>query len=290
MNMPLPFADQAVATQPVALGVETRLAALPMYDLPELNEANDELWAAIGLRLRAEGVAGVPRRLSRGLPLHALWTDPDLLLAQACAYPLMTGLTDLVKVVATPRYRAFGCQGPFHRSAVVVRATDRARALADLAGRRLALNDATSGTGMNLLRALVAPLAHGRPFFSRVRVTGSHLASAEAVASDTADLASVDCVSLAHLQRLRPCLAARLSVLTWSAESPGLPLITSRDTDEATLAALRRALADVARDPRLTAVRHELLLEGFSDLPKTHYVSALYWKRFAADLNYPDLR
>ena len=103
-------------------------------------------------------------------------------------------------------------------------------------------------------------------------------------------MASLDCVTWAHLQRLRPGLTAQLRVLTWSALSPGLPLITARDTDGATLSAIGRALSDVSRDPQLTAARRELLLEGFSDLPEERYVSALHWERFAADLNYPDLR
>ena len=51
MNAPLPFADLTLAPRPEAR-FEARLAALPMYDLPELTEANDELWAAIGRRLR----------------------------------------------------------------------------------------------------------------------------------------------------------------------------------------------------------------------------------------------
>jgi ABC-type phosphate/phosphonate transport system substrate-binding protein len=285
MNAPLPFVDRAVTPR-----ARERLAALPMYDLPDLAEANDELWSAISRYLRDDGVQSVPAALSRGLPLLALWTDPDLLLSQACGYPLMTALSGRVRVVSTPRYRAPGCKGPFHRSAVVVRATDRAEALADLAGRRLALNDETSGTGMNLLRALIAPLARRRPFFGQVEITGSHLASAEAVAGGSADLAALDCVTWAHLQRLRPGLAAQLRLLTWSAGSPGLPLITARNTDRATLAAIGRALGEVSRDPALAAARRELLLEGFSNLPPARYLSVLHWERFAADLGYPELR
>jgi hypothetical protein len=285
MNALLPLADRGL---PLRAG--ERLAALPMYDLPELAWANDELWTAIGQHLRDDGVQGVPAHLSRGLPLHALWTDPSLLLSQACGYPLMTVLSGQVRVVSTPRYRAQGCKGPFHRSAVVVRLTARAEALADLAGRRLALNDETSGTGMNLLRALIAPLARGRRFFSQVEITGSHLASAEAVAGGVADVAALDCVTWAHLQRLRPALAAQLRVLTWSASSPGLPLISARDTTAATLAAIGRALGEVSRDPALTGARRELLLEGFSKLPPARYLSTLHWERFAADLHYPELR
>jgi len=285
MNAQLPFADRLTAAR-----TATRIAALPMYDLPELEEANDQIWTALGRRLRDDGVADVPKRLTRGAPLTALWTDPDLLLTQACGYPLMTALAGQVRFVSTPRYGAPGCRGPFHRSAVVVRVLERGQGLAELAGARLALNDQASGTGMNLLRALIAPLAGGRPFFSDVEITGSHLASAEAVAGGNADLAALDSVTWAHLRRLRPTLAAQLRVLAWSAESPGLPLITARNTDEATLAAISRALAEVMRDPRLAGARRELLLDGLSDLPEARYLSALHWKRFAADLDYPELR
>ena len=38
----------------------TAVASLPMYDLPELQAANDELWRAIAERLRAVGFKGVP--------------------------------------------------------------------------------------------------------------------------------------------------------------------------------------------------------------------------------------
>ncbi len=45
-----------------------RIAALPMYDLPELEAANDALWAAIAERLVAQGLEDTPDRLTRGGP------------------------------------------------------------------------------------------------------------------------------------------------------------------------------------------------------------------------------
>ncbi|MGC1302597.1 MAG: hypothetical protein WA840_09505, partial [Caulobacteraceae bacterium] len=60
------------------------LAALPMYDLPEVQAANDALWAALRDRLDDAGVEHVPRALTRGADLDALWTRPNLLLAQTC--------------------------------------------------------------------------------------------------------------------------------------------------------------------------------------------------------------
>lgn len=266
------------------------LAALPMYDLPELQAANDALWRAIAARLAAIGVDDVPKRLTRAPDLEAVWTSPALLLAQTCGYPLIKMLGRRVQLVATPRYRAPGCEGPFRRSAVVVRAHEAASRLADLRGARVAVNDMMSDSGMNLLRAAIAPLAGGEGFFSETVVTGAHLASAEAVAFGKADVAAMDAVTWAHLGRWRPELAFRLRVLAWTERTPGLPLITAATTDAATLQALRHALAEVAGDPQLAEVRETLRLDGFSLLPRHHYQLTAHLEERAEALGYPILR
>lgn len=278
---------QASGARPLARG--QRRAALSMYDLPELRQANDALWAAIVERLRARNLFEAPDQLTRDVPPDALWADPDLFLAQACGFPLATRLEGQVRVVATPRYRARGCDGADYRSAVVVRADSPASSLDDLRGSRCAVNDLASNSGMNLLRAEIAPLAGGRPFFKSVILTGAHAASAEAVAAGEADIAAIDCVTWAHLQRLRPALAGGLRALTWTVRNPGLPLITSLGTSPAHLTALRGALDDVARDPGLREVRQALLLEGFSLVPAEHYRAALRLQDIAIGLGYPHL-
>jgi len=260
-----------------------------MYDLPELQAANDALWAAIVDRLRARNLFDVPDQLTRDVAPEALWTDPDLILAQTCGLPLATRLEGRVRVVATPRYRARGCDGADYRSAVVVRADSVANSLHDLRGGRCAVNDLTSNSGMNLLRAEIAPLAGGKTFFKSVLVTGSHLASVEAITQDEADIAAIDCVTWAHLQRWRSGLTDRLRVLTWTVRSPGLPLITSLGTSPSQVAALRAALDDVAGDPELREVRETLLLEGFSVTPAEHYRAALHLQDIAVGLGYPQL-
>lgn len=266
------------------------IASLAMYDWPELQTANDALWSVIVERLAARGLADIPQRLVRDADLERVWTSPSLLLAQTCGYPLLTRLKGHVQLVATPRYRAPGCEGPFRRSAIVVQAQAPGERLADLRGARCALNDRTSDSGMNLFRSAVAPLANGARFFSQVIVTGSHLASAEAVALGAADVAALDAVSLAHLRRLRPQLAQRLRVLQWTTRTPGLPLITAANTPPAMLAALRDALMDVARDPRLTQARGALLLEGFTALPLRYYRLTEHLEEQAAALGYPQLQ
>ena len=280
-------APRSAAARPASRG--QRKAALSMYDLPELQDANDALWAAIVERLRARNVFDAPEQLTRDIPAEVLWTDPDLVLAQACGFPLATRLEGRVRVVATPRYRARGCDGADYRSAVVVRADSLASSLDELRASRCAVNDLASNSGMNLLRAEIAPLAKGRAFFKSVVITGSHLASAEAVAQNDADVAALDCVTWAHLQRWRPSLTAGLRVLTWTVRSPGLPLITSLGTSPSQLVALRAALDDVASDPDLREVRRTLLLEGFSLVPAEHYRAALRLQEIASGLGYPHL-
>jgi ABC-type phosphate/phosphonate transport system substrate-binding protein len=260
-----------------------------MYDLPELEAANDALWAAIAKRLIALGVDGAPDRLTRDGQIESVWTDPNLLLAQTCGYPLATSLGERVRVVATPRYCAEGCDGAAYRSAVVVRASDPVQDLADLRGRRAALNDLASNSGMNLLRAAIAPLAYGAPFFGAVAITGAHAASVEAVVAGEVDVAAIDCITWAHLLRLRPSVTQGLRVLSWTRATPGLPLITSATTDAALLAALRQALTEVAADPALAVVRTELLLDGFEILPAGAYDDILALERDAIAQNYPTL-
>jgi ABC-type phosphate/phosphonate transport system substrate-binding protein len=259
------------------------LASLPMYDFDELRWATDALWAAIAGRLGDDA----PVFLSRDTKLEQIWTDPELLLGQTCGYPLVTTLRGRVALLATPHYRAAGCAGAFYRSAVVVRAEDGAAALADLRGRRCAVNDMASNSGMNLLRAAIAPFAAGAArFFSEVVMTGGHVGSVRAVAEGRADVAAVDCVTWAHIGHLRPAETGGLRVLAWTETSPGLPLITSRRSDAATRAALLRALDEVAREPALAPVRDALRLEGFEPLALRDYDSVLELERRAQTAGY----
>lgn len=267
----------------------TRKAALAMYDPPELRAANDALWAAIAGRLRDRGVADAPHRLSRDEPYDATWRDPDLLLAQTCGYPLATALLGQVQVVATPRYAAPGCEGADYRSAVVVREGAAVEALSDLHGERCAINDLQSNSGMNLLRAAIAPLAGGAPFFRSVAVTGSHAESVRAVANGEADVAAIDCVTWALLQRHRRDLTDGLRVLAWTGANPGLPLITGAATSPRELGALRRALEEVAEDPALRPVLDALLIDGFSVLAADSYRAPAQLAVFAAGLGYAQL-
>jgi ABC-type phosphate/phosphonate transport system substrate-binding protein len=270
-------------------GSQGRIAALPMYDFPELADAHDALWGVLARRLTEAGIDGVPSVLTRTEPTRELWRHPRLLLGQGCEYPLAKSFTGVIRVVATPRYAVRGCEGARYRSAIVVRIDDPATSLMDLRGRRCAVNEWDSNSGMNLFRAAIAPLARGAPFFGSVISSGAHRRSAEMVARTQADVAALDCVSFAHFQRLCPETTSRLRVLAWTAASPSLPLITARATDDATLGSLRTCLQAVAVDPSLETVRAQLFLDGFDLEPKQEFETALELEKLAERLGYPHL-
>jgi ABC-type phosphate/phosphonate transport system substrate-binding protein len=266
-----------------------RIAILPMYDFEELHAAHDELWAAIAARLRTRISCFVPDTLTRGTALLPAWRDPRLLLGQTCGYPLVTELHQTVRLVLTPIYTAPGCDGAWHRSAVIVRADDHVADLEGLRGRRCALNGWDSNTGMNLLRAMVAPIARSDRFLQEIVVSGSHHQSLCLVAAGEADVASIDCVTLAHLTRIDPALTARIRILDWTAPSPGLPMITSATNDDATLEALRAAVIEVFHDPALADVRGALLLAGYEILARETYGEISRLEAQATENGYPRL-
>lgn len=268
------------------------IASLPMYDLPAVRPATDAWWAGLVRAMTAVGIAGVPQRLERRLGAAEVWCRPDLLISQTCGYPLTHALRGRVRLVATPVYDVEGCDGPNYRSTFLVRDGDPAEALTDLRGRRVAVNARDSQSGYNCLRHALAPLAAsagGGPLFAEVVMTGGHGASLAVLRSGRADLAAVDCVTLALTARGEPAAVAGLRVLAWSAPAPALPYVTRGDAGEEELAALREALLQAAADPDLAAARGALLLSGFEVLPLAAYHAIGEMERSAIVLGYPEI-
>jgi ABC-type phosphate/phosphonate transport system substrate-binding protein len=265
------------------------IAALPMYDLPQLRASHDKLWSSLSKYLTDAGLKEAPTDLTRNIHPAGTWTHPNLVLGQGCEYPLAKFFADRVRLVATPRYAAPGCQGASYRSAIVVREDDPAETLADLRGRRCVINERSSNSGMNMLRASIAPLANGQRFFESVVLGGSHRGSVKMVSAGDADVAAVDCVSFAHFQRLYPSTAALLRILAWTPSAPSLPFITARTTSDEVLGKLRSSLAAVMADRELDDARERLLLDGFDLEPVEGYSEVLRLERVAAQLGYPQL-
>jgi len=266
-----------------------RIAVLPMYDFADLRSAHDTLWSAIAEALTESGVPDVPPALTREVAHRDAWSDPGLLFGQACEYPIAKSFGDQLTLVATPRYSAEGCEDAYYRSAVIVRAQDAAETLAGFRDRRCVVNELDSNSGMNLLRAAIAPLAGGARFFQSVHLSGSHRQSVEMVAGYEADIAAIDCVTLAHLRRLYPSLVEKVRILCWTPKSPSLPFVTAAGTDPETLDALRSALDAVMTDASLQKVRERLYLDGVDLQPDIRLSRLRQLERSAAAWAYPAL-
>jgi ABC-type phosphate/phosphonate transport system substrate-binding protein len=265
------------------------VVSLPMYDLPEVRPALDAWWAGLAHHLAREGVSDVPAALPHGAPPDASWSRPDLLLSQCCGYDLRNGYTGALRVLATPCYGAPGCVGPAYASIVVVAADAPARSLDDLRGGVCAINGWTSHSGMNALRALIAPRSRGGRFFARIAVSGSHRASLAMVARGEADVAAIDCVVHALLARHRPGALTGTRPLGRTPKAPAPPFVTSASAGDATVERLRAALFRAFDDASLEAARANLLLAGIEVLPRAAYARIRAFERLAARRGYPVL-
>ncbi len=264
------------------------LAALPMYDWPQIRAETDRLWSALSAEMRARGLSA-PERLERARDPGDIWRDRDLLFAQTCGYPYCMTLRGLVRLVAVPCYEVEGCSGAAYRSAIVVRRDDPASQPVDLRGRRAAYNAPYSQSGYSALRAAFAPLAREGRVFGETVETGSHLGSMEAVAASTADCAAIDAVAWALGRRHRPDIAGRLRVLAWTAPTPGLPYITAGRRSDEEVVAMREALRAAIADPSLADTRAALFLAGVEVVGDSAYDTIVDMERMASEAGYPAL-
>ncbi|CAG9209919.1 ABC-type phosphate/phosphonate transport system, periplasmic component [Paraburkholderia tropica] len=256
------------------------IAALPMYNV---TPQHGTLWRALlrdtlGEFARRAGVRERMTLLDEALgDLFALWRSPDLLMSQTCGFPYrLLGLDKQVHLLATPRFNAPGCEGAFYRSVLVVSAqayANGATTLAACGGLRAACNSADSHSGMNALRhsvaTTVAQSARGARFFASVSFVGSHLNALRALAANEADVAAIDCVTLAYVRDALPDMLESVREIGMTAAAPGLPLIASRTVPDAHAAMLRDALDHACTLDPLRA--KTLRLQGFSRLAPADY-------------------
>lgn len=132
----------------------TWIAALPMYDWPEVRDKTDALWASLRRRFLDHGV-DAPEHLVRrngdmppvpggirgadgeaiaadpatldpnAFDLAVLWRHPDLLISDTCWGPMEFGLKDHVQVIGQSDYHGIeGGTGEFYSSAIIARKGD----------------------------------------------------------------------------------------------------------------------------------------------------------------------
>ncbi|AIN17782.1 ABC transporter, phosphonate, periplasmic substrate-binding family protein [Yersinia rochesterensis] len=246
------------------------MISLPMYGVRPEQDVRP-FWQLLSQQLRRHGVSGVSEQLLWPLDLLQHWRDPTLLLSQTCGFPLVTQLQQQVRLVGVFSYQSPYCSGEYYRSLVVVRDDEQGEQLSDFRHRTVVYNSTNSQSGYNALRVLIAPLAVNGRFFSRRVASGSHYRSIEMIQQRQADIAAIDCVSFALLQRDNPAAVAGLKIIAKTDVAPGLPLITSVTTSEKELIQIRQAIRATVNSPAATSAKAILLINGFSVLPWSAY-------------------
>lgn len=241
------------------------IAALPMYDRPDLTGATDRYWALIRDGLRARGM-DAPAALRRGdAELMPQWLAPDLVLSQTCGFPYRARLHGKVRLVGTPDFGVEGCPPGYYRSVLIARAGDTRGALAAFDGVAMAYNDGLSQSGW------AAPQNHAAALglrFPAGNMTGSHAASLVAVAEGRADLAALDAVTFRLLSRSHPA-AALVKVVAMTDPTPGLPYICAEAVDaDMVFDAIAAAIAALE-----DADRAALGLRGLCPIPAETYLA-----------------
>lgn len=265
------------------------LASLPWYDLEEIRPATDALWDELKRQFRIAGLSNVPERLNRDVAYERQWTSPDFLFGQACGYDVRLAYVDHLQAVATPCYDVPGCVGHNYSSFVIVREESKFESVEDLRGTRCVINSPTSHSGMNVLRALVAPLHCDGRFFADVSISGSHESSLRMVGLGQVDVAAIDCVTHALIARYRPAELAGTRVIHHTEHVPSPPFITARNTSPEKLAAMRDAVLSALDQPTFAQTKEMLMLSTVEVLPDDAYISIETLETLALNHDYHEI-
>lgn len=218
----------------------------------------------------------------------AVYRDPRLLLGQTCGYPYRKQWAATHQPVCVAAFAVDGCAQTQYSSCFITPADGGVADLASARGKRAAVNHPDSHSGMNALRHAIAGLAGGRPFFSEVLISHSHLASIDLVARGRVELAAIDAVTCALHREHAPDLHRRIRIIGRSAPAAALPFIAPA----ATAARMRAGLVN-ALNASLRALGEQRgalrSLSGFRAVSAADYAAIGEMERWAVDQGYPNL-
>ncbi len=236
-----------------------------MYPFEVLRPHYRRLWNAV-----LDRVPGLPATLTWPDDVHATWTDDEVVVKQACGWPLVTQLADIVRVVGAFEHDVDGAEDHRYRTAIVATS---AGGPADFSASTAAYNSTDSLSGWVSLLAW-----SGRPGESLRACsieTGSHRASLESLRAGRAQFASIDAVTLEHVRRHEPELLDGLQVVGMGPLVPTLPVVVPAGVGDDLVHELRETFGSVVTDDALTTTCEALLITGFASLDLDDYQRAL---------------
>ena len=119
--------------------------------------------------------------------------------------------------------------------------------------------------------------------------SGPKLTVAFAVRTGLADLASIDCVTYAGLERYSPEAVAGLNVVGYTESYPGLPLITSGKTSAKDRETMQRVFTGLFSNADASKILNDLGIVGFETPPANIYQRCTDMRDAAIAQDYPTL-
>ncbi len=231
-----------------------------MYDRVEVMRANDQFWTAV-----CHALGYGPAELTRDMDVWDIWQSPELLFAQTCGYPYRARLHSHVTLIGTPDYGVPDCAPGYYNSVFIARANDPRRNLGDFHAATFAYNEPMSQSGW------AAPMSHmaalGIAFAYHVP-SGGHVKSAQMVAFGDADIAAIDAVTWAMIEKY-DAFAKDLRLIARTTPTPGLPFIAAAGADRSKLfSALNAAIAALPSQTRDT-----LQIKAVVNIPVAQYLA-----------------
>jgi phosphonate transport system substrate-binding protein len=154
---------------------------------------------------------------------------------------------------------------------VVVRRDSPFRTFADLRGASWCYNEPLSHSGYGVTRYRLVETGRTGGFFGRVVGAGFHDRSIRLVRDGAVDASAVDCHVLALAVRDDPGLARELRVIDSFGPSTIQPVVAAGWLPDALREGIRRALVDMADDPRARDWLRRGLLERFVPVDDSSY-------------------
>ncbi|WP_214470481.1 PhnD/SsuA/transferrin family substrate-binding protein [Mesorhizobium sp. dw_380] len=270
------------------------VAALPMYDWPEVRGEIDAQWALLRDAFRQKGIdapqtiarrnsdlPAVPGGIRDGqgdliaqdsatlpvdeLDFHKLWLHPKLLFAQTCWGPMELGLSSHVQVVGQPSYDAYeGGQGELYSSALVMRTGEGPEVRSPADGKPLLPLDLIRGkrftfNNLDSMSGIIGLTRDLQAVGESLDIFSSRSESGGhrgSIVAVAEGRADIAAIDCESwaLAQRFEPAASKVVIVGWTARRKGLPFITARTTPENTIRAMREALAGLAEQPRIQRV------------------------------------
>jgi ABC-type phosphate/phosphonate transport system substrate-binding protein len=270
------------------------VAALPMYDWPEVRHEVDAQWAMLRDAFRQKGI-DAPQSIARRngdlppvpggihdtqgaliapdpatlppdeLDFHRLWLHPALLFAQTCWGPMELGLSRHVQLVGQPSYDAYeGGQGELYSSAIVMLADGAPSVASPDDGSPLIPFDRIRGkrftfNNLDSMSGLIGLTRDLEAMGESLDLFASRSESGghrSSIVAIAEGKADVAAIDCESwvLAQRFEPAARKVAVVGWTGRRKGLPYITAATTPEKTVTALREALAGLAEQPLVKRV------------------------------------